>query len=153
MKNTPLLIAGGLSFSAALAHIAVIFGGPDWYRAFGAGEQLATMAAQGKAYPTIITLAIAAVLTTWALYALSGAKLIIRLPLLRSCLVLISAVYCTRGIYGFFLPFVIQTPHVQAMGLKFWFTSSSICLVIGLFYAAGLKQAWPEITLNKSRST
>lgn len=33
------LIAGGLlSAAAALLHIAVIVGGPDWYRFFGAGE-------------------------------------------------------------------------------------------------------------------
>ena len=39
MRRNPWLICGGwLSLAAASAHIACIFGGPDWYRFFGAGE-------------------------------------------------------------------------------------------------------------------
>jgi len=44
---TSLKIAGCLSLLASLAHLAIIVGGPSWYRFFGAGEQLATMAEQG----------------------------------------------------------------------------------------------------------
>jgi hypothetical protein len=36
------LVGGGiLSAIAALLHAAVIAGGPDWYRFFGAGEEMA----------------------------------------------------------------------------------------------------------------
>ncbi len=44
-RNTPLIIGGYLSFVAALLHISCIFGGPEWYRFFGAGERMATLAA------------------------------------------------------------------------------------------------------------
>lgn len=36
--NKYLMIGGILSMLAALLHVAVIFGGPDWYRFFRAGE-------------------------------------------------------------------------------------------------------------------
>ena len=37
--GNPWLVAGGiLSALAALLHLAVIVGGPVWYRFFGAGE-------------------------------------------------------------------------------------------------------------------
>src|SRR3546814_9831228 len=61
-----------LSVAAALLHIACIFGGPDWYRFFGAGEGMARAAARGDLRPTLITLAIGAILLVWAAYAFSG---------------------------------------------------------------------------------
>lgn len=147
-RNIALLIAGTLSMLAAVLHIAVIFGGPDWYRFFGAGEQIAQMAEQGKAYPIIVTLFIAAVLATWGLYAYSGAKLIIRLPFLRICLILIAAVYCIRGSYGYFVPLVSNDPYVQNLGLGFWVWSSAICLAIGIVHVIGIKQSWQYLKNN-----
>ena len=61
-KNNQLIIAGSLSILAALLHIGCIFGGPDWYLFFGAGQRMAQLAAQGDPYPTIVTLAIASIL-------------------------------------------------------------------------------------------
>ncbi|HMP46063.1 MAG TPA: hypothetical protein PKD99_13260, partial [Sphingopyxis sp.] len=82
------LIAGGwLSVVAALAHVACIFGGPGWYRFFGAGESMARAAARGDWAPTLITLFIASVLLIWAAYAFSGAGWLPRLPLLRTGLI------------------------------------------------------------------
>lgn len=141
-KNNFLLTAAALSFTAAVLHIAIIFGGPDWYRFFGAGEAMAQMAAQGDNEATLITLFIAAVLATWGLYSLSGAKLIIRLPFLKTCLILISSVYTIRGIYGFFLPYISNHPNVQSAGLSFWLWSSTICLSIGIVNFIGVKKAW-----------
>ena len=82
--NLSLIIAGILSCTASLMHLAIIIGGPQWYRFFGAGEQMATMAAQGQWYPTLVTSFIALVLFGWALYAFSGAGLIAKLPLLKN---------------------------------------------------------------------
>ena len=64
MPANPFLIAGGiLSALASLLHIAVIAGGPAWYRFFGAGEGMARMAERGSPVPTLITLGIAAAWT------------------------------------------------------------------------------------------
>jgi putative oxidoreductase len=84
-RNNQLIIAGGLSFLAALLHIGCIFGGPDWYLFFGAGERMAALSAEGSSYPTFVTLGIASVLIGWGLYALSGAGVIFKLPLLKTC--------------------------------------------------------------------
>ncbi|MCT7653981.1 hypothetical protein MBH78_02710 [Oceanimonas sp. NS1] len=46
------------SLLAALLHLAVIAGGPDWYRFFGAGEQMAKLAEQSSWYPALLTLMI-----------------------------------------------------------------------------------------------
>ncbi len=73
-RNKLFLLAGGLLTGvAALLHVAIILGGPDWYRFFGAGEGMARLAARGSIYPTILTAGIAAILGVWMLYALSGA--------------------------------------------------------------------------------
>ena len=59
----PWLVAGGVAcFAAALAHMAVIAGGPDWYRAFGAGEALARAAERDSWGPALMTMAIAGML-------------------------------------------------------------------------------------------
>ncbi len=58
-RNPWLIAAGVLSAAAALLHLAIVAGGPDWYRFFGAGEGMARMAERGLLRPTLITLAIA----------------------------------------------------------------------------------------------
>lgn len=147
--NKALITAAILNFIAALLHIAVIFGGADWYRFFGAGEAMAQMAAQGDIQPVLITLFIATMLTMWGLYALSGAQIITRLPYLKACLLLISAVYCIRGVYGFFLPYISDHPDVQSMSINFWFWSSAICLIFGITHVIGIRKSWQFIAYKK----
>jgi hypothetical protein len=144
VSQSPLnywLISGGmLSAIAALAHIAIIIGGPDWYRFFGAGEGMARAAAQGRMMPALITLGIATMLAIWAAYAFSGAGLIVRLPLLRTALVIISSIYLVRALAV--VPFLF-TPTEQSSA--FWIWSSAIVLIYGLAYAIGTWRAWPEL--------
>lgn len=98
MKNGWLVTAGILSAFASLLHVGVIIGGPDWYRFFGAGEEMARAAEHGSSMPGLVTAAIALILSIWALYAFSAAGLVRRLPLLRTALVLITSVYLLRGL-------------------------------------------------------
>lgn len=137
-----LLLAATLSALAALAHVGVVIIGPSWYRLFGAGEGMARLAESGSWYPALITLGIAAVLALWSGYALSGAGLLPALPLLRTALVAISAVYLMRAAGGFVLAFVAP----GANGQPFWLWSSAICLVIGAVHAAGLALRWPVLS-------
>jgi hypothetical protein len=129
-----------LSVLAALLHIGVIHGGPDWYRFFGAGEGLARAAERGSPIPALITFAIAAVLTIWAGYAFSGAGLLRRLPLLRTGLVAISAVYLLRGLAP--VPMLFMKPELLD---SFAIWSSLIVLVYGIAYAVGTWKAWPML--------
>ena len=141
--NKPLLFGGLLSGFAALLHIAIIIGGPQWYRFFGAGEELASMAEKGLWYPAVLTFGIAVVLFLWALYAFSGAGLVRRFPLLKAGLVVISAVYLIRGLA--FIPAYIVSPEIVD---DFLIWSSLISLVYGFSYAIGTKQVWVKLSAN-----
>ena len=138
--RTWLVVGGVLSAIAALAHLAVIAGGPDWYRFFGAGEGMARAAARGELRPALITIGISAMLFVWAAYAFSGAGVIPRLPLLRTGLVAISAVYLLRGLAP--IPVLLFRP--QLAGPFLWW-SSAIVLVYGLCYAIGTYQSWSRL--------
>jgi hypothetical protein len=131
------IIAATLNFTAALLHLAVIIGGPDWYRFFGAGEKMARMAEAGLWQPTLVTIGIATVLSVWGLYALAGAGIIRPLPLMKPALTAITAVYLLRGLAPLPLLFLTAIPMTP-----FVWWSSAICLTIGLIHLAGLIPAW-----------
>ena len=138
--NIPLAVGAMLSAIAAFLHLGIIAGGPAWYRFFGAGEKLARAAAQGRTYPALVTLAIATVLGVWSAYALAGAGLIRTLPMLKTALVAITAVYIVRGL-GY-------APLIVAKGgeiTPFVVWSSLICLAYGLVHLLGLVQCWPAL--------
>lgn len=136
-----LLIGGFLSLLASLLHIGVILGGPDWYRFFGAGEEMAKMAEKGSIYPTLITFGIASVLAIWAWFAFAGAGLAWKPPLLRTGLVIISAIYLLRGLV--LLPMAVFIPE-KINSFAIW--SSLIVLAYGLFYGMGTWKAWSSLS-------
>jgi hypothetical protein len=138
--NIPLAVGALLSAIAALLHLGIIVGGHAWYRFFGAGERFARAAADGRWYPTIVTLGIAAVLFIWSAYALVGAGIVTGLPLPKAALVGITAVYLVRGVA--FAPLVLAkggtvTPFVV------W--SSLICFGYGMVHLVGLVQRWTAL--------
>ena len=145
--NRFLIVGGVLSAAASVLHLAVIVGGPDWYRFFGAGEQMALLAADGSWIPTVTTLGIASVLAIWSAYAFSGAGLIPRLPLVRTALVLISAIYLLRGL--------VLVPALIVNGgavMPFVLWSSLIVLTYGLAYAIGTWNAWPVLKVRTAET-
>jgi len=146
--NTQLKIAASLSFLAAFLHVVIIFGGAAWYRYFGAGEGMAKLAESGSTEPTVITLSIAATLTVWGFYALSGAGVVLKLPLLKLALCLITAVFLLRGVAGLILPFFTNHPMIAQNSVTFWLVSSAICCVFGVFYFLGTKNNWERISSN-----
>jgi hypothetical protein len=102
------------------------------------------MAERGSPVPTVMTLGIAAALAVWMLYALSGAGVIRRLPLLRVALVLIAAVYLGRGILGIPLVLLGDDPYADQLQAKmtFMIVTSAICIGLGLCYAACALHQW-----------
>jgi hypothetical protein len=136
------LIAGGiLSALAALLHIGVILGGPEWYRFFGAGEEIAQAAERGEWGPPIMTMGIALILTIWAAYAFSGAGKLPKLFLLRTGLIVISAIYLLRG-------FALVPLHIWRPEMTDAFTvwSSLIVLAYGLAYMIGTVKSWRALS-------
>ena len=139
-RNPWLIVGGWLSLAASLLHIGSIIGGPSWYRFFGAGEAMAQAAERGEAYPALVTFAIAVILAIWGAYAFAGAGLIRRLPLMRTALVAITAIYLLRGAA------LIPALTVAGMGGAFNIWSSVIVLGYGLAYAIGTWRAWPSLS-------
>ncbi|UTH74525.1 hypothetical protein [Chromobacterium sp. IIBBL 290-4] len=138
--NRNLTIAGGLSLLASLLHIGIIFGGPAWYRFFGAPPEYAEAAGRGEWWPALVTLGIAAILAIWALYAFSAAGCLRRLPLLKPALLTITAIYLLRGLVV--VPIWLMRPEAMS---AFVIWSSLICLGYGLFHALGLSQRWRQL--------
>jgi hypothetical protein len=101
---------------------------------------MAQMAERGEMRPHLITAFIVLVLTTWSLYALSGAGALITLPLLRFGLCVITGIYLLRGLAGFLL---IRKPMGRSPA--FWAISSAICLAGGLLHLVGLLQVWDAL--------
>ncbi|MCD9097109.1 hypothetical protein LU699_15135 [Luteimonas fraxinea] len=139
--NKLLVFGGALSGLAALMHLACLVVGAPLFRLLGAGEQMAQLHLAGHWYPTVVTLIIASVLTGWSAYALSGAGLIRKLPLRRTALSVITAIYIVRGI-----AFAPAMAYFPGNSMTFWAVSSSICLLIGIVHLMGLRQSWVRLS-------
>lgn len=137
-----LKVAGVLTLLASVTHIAIIFGGADWYRFFGAGEELAVMQEQGSSYPAIVTGVIALVLFVWSLFAFSGAGIIRQLPLTRLALAVISLIFLARGLLALPTVLLLDSPYLAELAsqMTFMIVSSAICTLIGVCYAIGTYQ-------------
>jgi uncharacterized membrane protein YgdD (TMEM256/DUF423 family) len=148
VNNKPLLVAAFLCAVAALLHVGCIVFGGDWYRFFGAGEEMASMAEQGLWYPSIVTAVIVGILLIWSLYGLSGAGVIKRLPLTKLALVIISSIFLLRGVS--FVGLMPLFPYKESENsLTFWLVSSGICLFIGSLFAIGTYQQWSRWVSDK----
>ena len=139
--NRYLLLVGAAASAGAALHIAIIFGGPDWYAFFGAPRGLVEMARAGNIRAPISCLIIAAFLTLLAAYAFSGAGVIRRLPCLRLGLAAIAAVLILRGVL--FIPLILWRPGALS-GIcdcrsvdTFIIVTSALCLAMGVGYAMG----------------
>jgi putative oxidoreductase len=135
-----LKIAGLLTAITSIMHVAIIFGGAEWYRFFGAGEEMAVMNEEGSIYPTVVTGIIAIILAICSIYAFSGAKVVRKLPLKKLVLLLIALVFLARGLLG--IPVVIysDSPYMRELteSMLFMFVSSLICFIIGSLYGLGV---------------
>lgn len=142
IQSNKLLVAGGvISGLAAAMHLACLVVGAPLFRLMGAGEQMAQLYLAGHWYPTVITLAIATVLAGWSVYAFSGAGLLPKLPLQRTVLCAITAVYILRGVA--FAPVMAYFP---GNSITFWVVSSSVCLLAGIVHLFGLRQSWIRLS-------
>jgi hypothetical protein len=136
-----LVFVGVVAAAGALLHIAILFGGPDWYAFFGAPQGLVDMARAGNVRAPISCLVIAAFLSLLAAYAFSGAGVIRRLPFLRLVLSSIAGVLILRGIL--FVPLILWRPGTLS-GIcecrsvdAFIIVTSVLCLAMGIGYAFG----------------
>ena len=141
--NAWLVVAGLMSALASLIHVGCIVEGPSWYRLFGAPEPLIRALENGDPTLDWITSGIAAILAIWSAFAFAGAGLIRGLPLVRTALVAITAVYLARGLL--IVPVAAQLSFEEAPG-DYW--SSVIVLLYGIVHAVGTWRAWPQLSVR-----
>jgi hypothetical protein len=150
-NNRYLVIGGICSIVVAILHVAIIIGGADWYRFFGAGEEMALMSESGSPFPVLITSVIVIVFIIWGVYAFSGAGIIRTIPLLRLALIVISSIYLIRGLGGIFLVIFSKYVSISVLVLEyndselFMLISSIICTVFGMFYSVGTVKSWSNL--------
>lgn len=135
-----LLVAGSSSAAIALLHVAVTAIGAPAYRYFGAGESLASHAQAGSLFPAGLTLMIAGVFAGFSAYAFSGAGVIRRLPLIRTGLVTIAAIYLLRGLSA--IPQGLALVLAPGSFPSRYFVFSFVSLCVGTCYAWGAQKAW-----------
>lgn len=136
--SAPGLVAGGiLSIAAGVLHFAIIIGGGNWYRFFGAGEDMARMAENGSLIPTVVTSFIALILVLWGLYGFAGAGYLKNLPFTKQAILIIGSIYTIRGI-----GIVPQMVMYFIPGQEVFFRDimfSAVSLTIGLCYLTGYR--------------
>ena len=140
-----LFIVGIAASAGSALHLAILFGGPDWYAFFGAPHGLVEMARAGNIRAPVSCLVIAAFLAVLAAYAFSGAGIIRRLPLLRFGLASIAVVLILRGVL--FIPLIVWSPATLSSVCDcrsidtFIVVTSALCLAMGIGYALGARAA------------
>ena len=139
-KNIFLIFGAMLSAVAALLHLACIYFGAPLFRFLGT-EAMAKMYESGNTtHPIIACVILATILFSWSAYALSGAGVIRKLPLLRFALIGITSVYLIRS-----LAFPFLTSYFPENSMLFWYLSSAIVFAFGLIHFMGLKQVWARL--------
>lgn len=139
--RTWVLGTGVAAAAGAVLHIAILFGGPEWYAFFGAPRGLVEMARAGHPRAPISCLVIAAFLSVLAAYAFSAAGAIRRLPLLRLVCAGVAAVLLLRGVL--FVPLTLWRPDLLARVCDcrevntFIVVTSLLCLAMGVGFALG----------------
>lgn len=126
-----LKFAGWTNIALAAAHVVCLIWAYSVFRAVGIEADMRRLAEQGgAALPYVVTLIVAAGFFVFGLYGLSGAGVVRRLPLLRTALVSIAAIYILRGtLLGGF--------GAVAAGDAAQIVFAAVALAIGLGYAAG----------------
>jgi hypothetical protein len=135
IKPKHFLITGGIiSALISIIHL-ILFIKPKLFSYIdpGNGSAIVQKAEQGGSLTIIGTIALALIFAIWALYAFSGARLIVRLPMLRTALVTIGIIYLLRAL---FFPSEIYMVLIQGYSFRF-VAYSTISLVAGLSYLFG----------------
>lgn len=129
--RSPLRIGGWANLAIAAAHVVGLIWAWTMFTAVGIEHEMRELAALGAGLPYLLTLMTAAVFVVFGLYALSGAGDLRRLPLLRTALVEVAAIYVSRAtLFGG----IDAVRDADATQIGF----AAIALMIGLCYAYGV---------------
>ena len=136
MSNWMLKLGGVGSAAAALFHFFFFLMPPAAVHWLGAPDWVYSLP---RWVVVIISMGIGLLLSLFAVYAFSGAGCLRRLPLLRTGLLAIGAIYFLRGLLLF--PQLAAWPRVPPaarMLMMVFITYSTIALLLGILHLAGV---------------
>ena len=136
-----LVVVSGISVFTALSHLSCIVLGESCYRAQLAPEPIIQSAINGTMLAPVGTIFVSALFLLCAAYALSAAKLIIKLPLLSTAVYTISMLCLLRGVAT--IPLSLMYPDMvtnfSMLAGALWFISG-VLILLGLRFANATAQ-------------
>jgi hypothetical protein len=145
-KRNWLIIAAGISFTMSIFQ-TIISISPITAAYF----QAPTSLLENRLWLFLFGEAAAMILAIFGLYALSGARMIIRMPLLRFGLIGISSLFLLRGLFIIItiLEIVgILKGEILAQGV----ISHIVFLTAGILFAVGTIMNWKEMKINITKN-
>lgn len=133
-------IASGIALFGAAIHWIAPFLGYDWYAFLGAPRWVLEAVRQRSLVAPAGVLVIGGLMATCALYSLSAASVIPRLPLLRLGIVTIALICLARGLV--LLPFLVLVPGTFT---PFNVIASAVWFIAGLGFATGAARRWRQL--------
>ena len=129
-----LVLAALIAMATAIAHTSCIYFGPECYAAQMAPPQIVESAQNGTYLAPIGTLFVSAIFVVLGLYALSGANIIRRLPLLNVGIYTIATLCIIRGL----LPIQLWLRHPDKVS-DIVLYAGYVWLIAGLLYLVGYR--------------
>jgi hypothetical protein len=123
------------AFHRRPVHLIAIFIGPPAYRLLGAGEDFAAWAEAGSLLPSLITFGLVVIFAIFGCYALSGAGILRRLPLLTPGLLGIASLYTLRGLALFVELGMVLAATIPLHELNIFY--STVHFAIGVIHFPG----------------
>lgn len=139
IPRSPLWItyAAWGSVAGALAHVAAIIGGADWFDFLGAPPSYGEALRAGEwLHPVVTTLGIAALLLVWAAYARSALPRRKPLPFAKFVCAIVAVIFLIRGVIGIPLLLFVLTKTGPTVMTLFHLGASVFILTLGLGFAA-----------------
>ena len=137
-----LLLAALIAFATAVAHLSCIYFGPVCYSAQMAPPFVVKWAQAGSYLAPLAAVVVSSFFIVIGLYALSGAGLIRRLPLLKLGLYTITTVCIIRGLLGM----QVWLRHQEKMDVSIFY-AGIVWFVAGLLFFFGYR-----IQSNRSKN-
>ncbi|TMP39805.1 hypothetical protein CWB96_06495 [Pseudoalteromonas citrea] len=129
-----LLLCALMALFTAIAHLSCIVLGEQCYRAQLAPRAIIESAIHGTLFAPLATVVIACIFIICALYALAGARAIVRLPLTRVAIYIIGSICILRGLATF--PLLLSHPE---MASTFAIIAGILWFLCGVGYLLGYK--------------
>jgi hypothetical protein len=146
---TLLVLAAFIAMATAIAHMSCIFLGPECYSAQMAPSIIVESAINGTYLAPVGTVIASSIFAVLGLYALSGAGVIRKLPLLKYVIYVVATLCIIRGI----LPLQLWLRHPDKVNDIVFYTGI-VWFLTGLLFLFGYRLCSSNSsTINQAQET